>query len=646
MENGVGASKLQAALDWAARGFKVFPLRPRSKLPLQKGWYDIATSDPETIRALWVDPVTGWENDYNIGCLTDDLIVVDIDVKNGKPGRESFAALGLPTDTLIVHTPTGGEHVYYATDVGALANSSGSLGLGLDTRSYHGFVLAPGSETEAGPYLVHSDTGVAVAPESLVRALRLPTRTDVRGHGAQVNAPMGELDLAANVKRAIDYLEREALVAIEGASGDHTTFKVAATLKDYGVSEDVAFELMATKWNDRCIPEWSQEELRQKVANAYAYGRSAPGSATPEAFIAGLDIDPVVEPVKPGRHWFDHGDAWNADASWLYFDMLPECGVVALTGPSQGGKTFLALELARCTGTGKPFFGVSPDNLGASIFLFAGSEGSGLGRRLQALQEEKPLPIAATVIGVLSAPGTLAALVEDIEAKAAELHLLHGVPLRLIVLETLSASGLLKDENDNSEAAMALAALNTLARRLNVLVVFTHHPPKEGKGSRGAGAIIANADYALEIVREGRDKVRVLDLAKARDAEQRRLGYFSLVEVVLGVDAKGREVKSLAVRPVDANEARSSVKQPPGTDQFVQALEWCATDGAVQHEGVSYLPTEAVKHYFRDQNAGKDRSNVHRRWQACVEWAASIGIVQQRIMDGATYLVRPLEELT
>ncbi len=77
------------AVAWAERGFRVFPLIAQSKLPRVKEFYDVATSDPEKVAALWSDPVTGWPQDFNIGVSTDHLIVVDIDMKGGKNGLRS-----------------------------------------------------------------------------------------------------------------------------------------------------------------------------------------------------------------------------------------------------------------------------------------------------------------------------------------------------------------------------------------------------------------------------------------------------------------------------------------------------------------------------------------------------------------------------
>lgn len=627
----MSGEKLQAALDWAARGFRVFPLQEMGKLPISKAWFETATDDPATITAMWTDPVTGWSKNYNIGVSTDDLIVVDIDVKNDKPGLESFAALGIDGDTLTVRTPSGGKHVYYRNPGDPRANSAGRIGLGLDVRGWHGFVVGPGSETDAGAYHVTRDADAIVVPTLLVDRLDRPKTSN----GA---ADHGELDRPHHVMRGIAYLENEAQLAIEGAGGDATTFRVAANLKDYGVSEDVAFQLMCERWNTRCAPPWDVEELQIKVANAYAYGHTTPGASTPEAFLAGIDVETPAPAKKPSRAWVHHGDV-HATENWLYYETLPTVGVALLVGPSQGGKTFVALELARSLYAGRPFFGVCPDDLGCSLFLFGGTEGSGLGRRLDALGEDAPIGIAATRIGVLNSASALGSLADDIAEKMQEMELMYGHPVRMVVLETLSASGLLKDENDNAEMAMAVSQLGQLAVKLGVLLLVTHHPTKSGNGERGAGALRGNVDYVLEIIRDERAKIRTLELTKARDAEQRLIGRFTLVQVELGRDAKDRPITSVVVSQADPTE-QPAVKIPPGWDVFNQSIDWASVDSAVEIEGRWGVDIETVKAFYKDANASKDRSNVLRAWKTLVGWAQQMGFVEVTPVGAKVFIFR------
>ena len=76
---GNPATMLRAALRYARRGWRVFPVTPGSKAPLIKKWPDLATSDPRTIK--------GWFHrwpDANVGiCTGNGLLVIDIDPRNG-----------------------------------------------------------------------------------------------------------------------------------------------------------------------------------------------------------------------------------------------------------------------------------------------------------------------------------------------------------------------------------------------------------------------------------------------------------------------------------------------------------------------------------------------------------------------------------
>jgi hypothetical protein len=66
-------TKLEHALALAARGFKVFPIKPGQKAPpLLAGWPERATSDPAVIAEYWAP-----EPNANIGIHCVDMIVID-----------------------------------------------------------------------------------------------------------------------------------------------------------------------------------------------------------------------------------------------------------------------------------------------------------------------------------------------------------------------------------------------------------------------------------------------------------------------------------------------------------------------------------------------------------------------------------------
>src|SRR5437588_8736690 len=91
-----------AALELAAQGFRVFPLKPAGKTPLIRGGRGCldATTDPEMVQAWWRGaPEAG------IGVATGDgLLVVDID---GDEAAFRFTELVNEADVLWpIRTPT------------------------------------------------------------------------------------------------------------------------------------------------------------------------------------------------------------------------------------------------------------------------------------------------------------------------------------------------------------------------------------------------------------------------------------------------------------------------------------------------------------------------------------------------------------
>lgn len=624
---------LQSALDLAAHGWRVFPLKPGTKVPAIKDWPNLATTDRDQIAKVW-----GGSIDWNIGVACGQgLLGMDVDVKRGKDGFESARRLGLELEAgFTVETPSGGRHAYLrGSDVG---NSAGRLGPGLDVRSSGGYLVGPGSILPEGSYRVLTHEAPLPAPPAVFSALA--TRSEPRGAAPVV------ADEPGAVGRCVEYL-RHAPLAIEGQGGDHTTFVVTAQLKDYGVSQDMAVDLLAEHWLPRCGAPWpiadQIEWLKTKVANAYAYGSRPIGDLHPASDFAGVKIEPPP-PTRATTGWFRHGQDLSLDTSWLYYELLPATGVAVLSAPTGAGKTFLSVELARSLATGKAFFDTPPDDRGGTLFVFAGTEGSGFARRLKALGEDKALPISATTCANLSERGALDGLLTSLKEEAAHIQEAFGVPVRLVVLETMAASGLLTDENDNAEASRAMSNLAQISRAMGALVMTSHHPDKSGKGPRGASAIPSSADYLLTINREGKSAVREVVLEKARDAEERRLGSFTLIDVHLGDDARGRPIKSMTVSMggVVTNAVRAAAHMEP----FMEALEWATIEDGEDVNGRKGVEISFVRDTFKDRKPGsKDKSNVAKAFKAAMAYGESMGAFEVVPFNGGTYLI-PREIVT
>lgn len=136
---------LEAALAYAADGWKVFPLQPGSKVPATSHGFKDATDVTRTIRHWWRH-----HPDYNIGIATGypGPDVLDIDVRHGKPGDKSVGKLffEIPPPCRTNRTPSGGLHLYYR---GTKQGNHSLAKHGVDFRSKGGYVVAPPSWSEA-----------------------------------------------------------------------------------------------------------------------------------------------------------------------------------------------------------------------------------------------------------------------------------------------------------------------------------------------------------------------------------------------------------------------------------------------------------------------------------------------------------------
>jgi hypothetical protein len=144
---------LQAALDYAARGWSIFPVPVGTKKshwkakPGEARWG--ATKDAGKIRRAFAQ----WPN-ANVGLPTDaanGFWVLDADTLegHGKDGIGALAALvaehGPLPDTLRAESPTGSQHWYFQHPKGAPVPLRTGWREGIDIKGEGGMVLAPPS---------------------------------------------------------------------------------------------------------------------------------------------------------------------------------------------------------------------------------------------------------------------------------------------------------------------------------------------------------------------------------------------------------------------------------------------------------------------------------------------------------------------
>ncbi|RDI19670.1 bifunctional DNA primase/polymerase [Lentzea flaviverrucosa] len=220
-----GNERLGAALDYAARGWRVVPLHHVSdhgmcscgrecgsegKHPRLSQWQITATTDANQITAWWAaTPSTG------VGLATgpeSDLFVLDIDPDHG--GDATLTALertyGPLPITRTVITGSGGTHYCFKwpervrRDGREWRNSAGKLGPGLDTRGAGGQVVAPPSVSAKGAYAVAVDAPLADVPEWVLDLLDAPV--PLPAEVPQAGATVTRLPIAAGDDRVAAYV--------------------------------------------------------------------------------------------------------------------------------------------------------------------------------------------------------------------------------------------------------------------------------------------------------------------------------------------------------------------------------------------------------------------------------------------------------
>lgn len=137
-----------AALEYAARGWHVHPLRQGAKQPVTANGKNDATDHLPTVFKWWQDGSALSAYNIGISCNPSGLVVLDIDPRNG--GSETLAwaesKLGRLPDTVMAITGGDGLHYYFRHPGGTLRGKAGD---GIDVKD-HGYVLAPPSLHPSG----------------------------------------------------------------------------------------------------------------------------------------------------------------------------------------------------------------------------------------------------------------------------------------------------------------------------------------------------------------------------------------------------------------------------------------------------------------------------------------------------------------
>ena len=276
------SSGLIRARNYARSLGPVFPCGP-NKNPLVKGGLHAATRDEEQICEWWGDKPGAL-----IGLPTgptSGAVVLDVDVKNGEWGFDTLDELGfsiLP-DTPMVHTPSGGLHIYFKPPSIELRNTAGErgggVGRGLDWRGDGGYVIMPGP----GGYWwdphhnIETDLLAEVPPALLPRtqAREVPMEPVRPTSGLSPYAEAALRSACSNIASAPSGTQESTL--------HQECFSIGTLASAAGIPADFARRALLTaalqmRDYDQRRP-WRSDAIQKKVLRSFSAGLGHPRTA-------------------------------------------------------------------------------------------------------------------------------------------------------------------------------------------------------------------------------------------------------------------------------------------------------------------------------------------------------------------------------
>ncbi len=264
------------------------------KVPFSRNWQNakpLTPNEATKIATVWLETP-----DYpNFGvALPHSLLVIDVDPRNFKHGIDSLEKLSEDCGIDIasscqfkIHTGAGGFHLYFKIPEA----NQGKIPLhlkayaGVEFKSHGGQVVIAGS--------IHPDTNkiyeetldslgashIGNAPQPLLDLLSTNFTQNIQQNTSAANQEnQSRVDFkntSIDIRKCQQHLSNFP-ISVQGQAGDATLFKAACLGKDYGLSPKIFWPLLV-EYNMSSSPQWSEDELKTKMLNAYGYGKKEAG---------------------------------------------------------------------------------------------------------------------------------------------------------------------------------------------------------------------------------------------------------------------------------------------------------------------------------------------------------------------------------
>lgn len=166
-----------------------------------------------------------------------------------------------------------------------------------------------------------------------------------------------------------------------------------------------------------------------------------------------------------------------------------------LVGKAGNGKSFVALDMAGCVGTGAVWRG---HDVTEGDVLYVAAEGvSGIRRRVRAWEEHW----GRKMTGVTWLPAAVQAALQ--EPWDALITIATELAPTMIVLDTQARITVGMEENSAQDMGVFVDKLERLRNATQACIVVVHHQGRSGDHARGSSAIDGAADTILTVTKDG-----------------------------------------------------------------------------------------------------------------------------------------------
>ena len=281
---------------------------------------------------------------------------------------------------------------------------------------------------------------------------------------------------------------------------------------------------------------------------------------------------------------------------WLIEDILPVQGQAVLYGPSNSGKSFVALDWALSIATGQSWQGHEVKQ-GPVVYVVA-EGGPGIKQRAAAWVQARGCHKPDRVFFVREPVQLLnAEHLTDLTKQIAVAKVKPG----LVVFDTLARCFVGGEENSALDVGRLVEMCSKLQRNTGSAVLLVHHTGRNGGHERGSTALRGAADVMIAHSRDAMDIITLRN-DKQKDAEEFRPIRLRLQQVDLGVNHKtGRSVSSCVLIEAADGASPGQTTTNPNHARALRVLVSLASEGEESltarawREGIQAESDEEVK---------------------------------------------------